>query len=238
MNTTNKNAIKFRPSNRLTNSLKEEFNITFRKVSFINSLKKIKLFCEFEIEQNCELSYHHLSGNVKIGAFTIISDKSYIGGNTIIGKYCSIADHVTIGSGEHHLNELSTSAYFYSQGYLGEKNNLVNVKRPISKTIYIGNDVWIGANVMISQGLTIGDGSVIGAGSIITKDVSPYVVVVGDKHRIIKYRDTPEAFGAPKDWWNYKQLKNNHNKEILISKVLDRASLQKLYNKFKWGFFF
>ena len=55
------------------------------------------------------------------------------------------------------------------------------------KSITIGSDVWIGAHSIIRSGVNIGHGAVIGTGSVITKDVSPYTVVVGS-NRVVKQR--------------------------------------------------
>ena len=69
-----------------------------------------------------------------------------------------------------------------------------NAKRPIrtqgiaKAPIVIEDDVWLGANSTILKGVRIGKGSVVGAGAVVTRDVSPYVVVVGVPARIIKER--------------------------------------------------
>lgn len=67
---------------------------------------------------------------------------------TVIGAFCSIGARVSLGRGEHPLDYLTTSPYFYFD-FLGWKDksapahNEFNDLRPI----IIGNDVWIGGRV-------------------------------------------------------------------------------------------
>ena len=54
------------------------------------------------------------------------------------------------------------------------------------KEIRIGSDCWLGGNVIILPGVTIGNGATVGAGSVVTRDVPPYVCVVGNPARVLK----------------------------------------------------
>ncbi|AMT96345.1 MULTISPECIES: CatB-related O-acetyltransferase [Psychrobacter] len=155
---------------------------------------------------------------VKINAGTQIigskvDDFSYCGYdcniiNTSIGKFCCLADRVTIGGASHPMHFVSMSSVF-----LSHKDSSVKKlgKLQYLPSIYtsIGHDVWIGNSVIIKSGVKIGTGSVIGAGSVVTKDVEPYAVVAGNPARIIRSRFDEELKIdlLRSEWWNYSEEK-------------------------------
>lgn len=51
--------------------------------------------------------------------------------------------------------------------------------------ITIKDDAWLGTGVVVLPDITIGEGAVVGANSLVTKDVSPYSIVVGSPARVI-----------------------------------------------------
>ncbi len=75
-----------------------------------------------------------------------------------IGKFCSIYQHVKIGSA-----------------------NIIES----GKVPYIGSHVWIGPHAKIKGNITLGDNSTISAGTIVTGDASPCSLVTGDPARVV-----------------------------------------------------
>jgi acetyltransferase-like isoleucine patch superfamily enzyme len=129
----------------------------------------------------------------------IIGEYSYIGFNCIltkstIGRYCSIANNVSIGIGEHKIDRVSTNSIFYKDPF----------KTLTEKECIIGNDVWIGSNVIIRRGVTVGNGSIIGSNSFVNKDVKPFEIVAGSPAKHIKMRFSEEKISLinNSDWWN------------------------------------
>ena len=138
-----------------------------------------------------------------VGLGCHISDKS-----TRIGKFCSIAENVMIGTTTHPTGFLTTSTIPYKDIHHITDGLVVpddkRVKYTYSRPVTIGNDVWIGMNVVIMDGITIGDGAVIGAGAIVTHDVPPYAVAVGVPARVMRYRFDEETVRRllKVRWWD------------------------------------
>ena len=139
-----------------------------------------------------------------IGKYTYCDKSCYVGNNkTTIGKYCSIGRNVSISPGNHPLNFLSTSPYFY-RGFLDWNESKLDEYENMSTPCSIGNDVWIGQNAFIKDGVIVGDGAVIAAGAVVVKDVPPYAIVGGVPAKVIKYRfneDTIKKLLELK-WWD------------------------------------
>lgn len=133
--------------------------------------------------------------NGTMGRCSYMGEKCCLEGK--IGRYCSIADEVTMTYGTHPINMVSTSPVFYSKS--GIQCGKTYVDRTIcEEVIYadneyrahvvIGNDVWIGYRATILSGVTIGNGAIIAAGAVVTKDVPDYAIVGGVPAKIIRYR--------------------------------------------------
>lgn len=134
-----------------------------------------------------------LSGDNRIGEYTYIGFNCMITTATI-GRYCSIANNVSIGNGEHKINRVSTSSLFYKDAFatLTEKDCI------------IGNDVWIGSDSIIRRGTAIGNGAIIGANSFVNKDVVPFSIVAGNPAKFIKMRFSEEQIEKinKSEYWN------------------------------------
>jgi acetyltransferase-like isoleucine patch superfamily enzyme len=42
-----------------------------------------------------------------------------------------------------------------------------------------GSDIWIGAGASVLPGVDLADGTVIGANAVVTKNTTPYAVMIG-----------------------------------------------------------
>jgi len=143
----------------------------------------------------------------KIGRYTYIGRNCFIDKSTkIIGRFCSIANGVTLGVGNHPIDWVSTHAIAFNKKYgFVKTNNFLNSSK---KDCKIGNDVWIGTNAIIIAGVTVGDGAIIGANAFVNKDVEPYSIVVGTPAKHIRYRFDQETVKKLLEikWWNWDDL--------------------------------
>ena len=186
------------------------------KKFFINLLSFILFFYDKKARKKFRAGF---SANVKfcrklrklgiLGANSYISSSCHIAdSNSRIGKFCSIARNVAIGTTTHPLEMLTTSPISYSDISKLTGGMVFPDEKKVSwqgrKPVFIGNDVWIGLNAVIMDGVKIGDGAVIGSGAIVTRDIPPYAIAVGVPARVIKYRFPEETVNRllKTRWWD------------------------------------
>lgn len=152
-----------------------------------------------------------------------------------IGKFCSIADEVTIQLGANHrMDSVSTypfyafprdwhrvSTFHYVRGEHPDMDRAVEVT--------IGNDVWIGQGAHILPGVIIGDGAVIGARAVVARDVEPYAIVAGNPARLLRKRFDEETIRKLLEikWWDWPAEKIRKNLDIMRS--ADISTLSRTY---------
>lgn len=122
-----------------------------------------------------------------------------------IGKFCSIADGVSIFLGGNHRTDWVTTYPFPTlPNHWPAAQNITG--HPATKgDINIGHDVWLAQQCVIMSGVTIGHGSVIGMRSLITKDVPPYSIVGGNPGKVIGQRFTDKQIEQllAISWWDW-----------------------------------
>ena len=118
---------------------------------------------------------------------TTIGHHTYIGARcdvtkAEIGRYVSIANNVSIGSGEHHIKNISTSSLFYKNAY----------EELTRGTCIIESDAWIAVDAVIRRNVRIGLGAIVGANSF-----------VGSPAKLIGYRFEPDQIEQIRAsrWW-------------------------------------
>jgi acetyltransferase-like isoleucine patch superfamily enzyme len=146
---------------------------------------------------------------IKVGAFTYGDAALTIhqwreGAGLTIGRFCSIADEVSVFLGGNHRVDWITT-YPFGHIHVRELGGADVVGHPATKgDVVIGHDVWIGHGATIMSGVAIGNGAVIGAQSVVVKDVAPYTIVGGNPAREIGQRFPPDIIALLQKlaWWD------------------------------------
>ncbi len=137
-----------------------------------------------------------------------------------IGRFCAIADGVTILLGGDHRVDWITTYPLYI--LFGKEKTFPGFIRSKGDVV-IGNDVWIGRDALILSGVAIGNGAIVAARSVVTEDVAPYSIVAGNPARHIKFRFNE---GVREDltriaWWDWPMAKIEENWPFLLSSDIE-----------------
>lgn len=149
--------------------------------------------------------------------------RSWGEGTTLkMGKFCCIADNVTIFLGGNHRTDWITTYPFPAIESWRDASEIKG--HPATKgDVIIGNDVWIGSHATILSGIKIGDGAVIGAFSVVTNDVDPYSIVAGNPAKLVRKRFDEETVNKLLlvRWWDWPAEKVRKNLRYLCSSQID-----------------
>ncbi|MGY8872676.1 MAG: hypothetical protein ACKVJE_19770 [Pseudomonadales bacterium] len=108
----------------------------------------------FRYEANVSLGKVEMHPGSMFG-FSSYMNSGFVRSNVRVGRYCSIGRNVTLGSGAHDFNAISTSPFFKLNT---DKQVLKLADEKLRLRVDIGNDVWIGDNAYIMSGVNVGNG--------------------------------------------------------------------------------
>ncbi len=191
--------------------------------------KKILSVCSLLFSYNFLLqglpSHCTSIGEFTYGADTlIVKSWKYVNGSYCVGKFCSIADNITLFLGGNHRVDWITTFPPDRLLKIFPDGDKITDQVATNGNITIGNDVWIGSHATILSGVTIGDGACVGAYALVTKDVPPYAIVGGNPAKIIRYRFDEKTIAALLKiaWWNWPIEKIKKNIPLLCSSDMQK----------------
>lgn len=159
----------------------------------------------------------YIIGNYTYGRPNVLFENSEA--NLSIGKFCSIAQGVTIFlGGNHNVDWITTYPFNVLDSDFSNGKKIKG--HPTTKgDVIIGNDVWIGRSVTIMSGVKIENGAVIGAGAVVTKNIGAYEIWAGNPAKFIKKRFSQNTIDYLNslNWWNWSAQKINNNLVDLCS---------------------
>ena len=142
------------------------------------------------IDEGCEIGkgtkiwhFSHIMTGCKLGEHCNIGQNVVVSPGVVLGKNVKVQNNVSIYSGVICEDDvfLGPSMVFTN---VTNPRSAVNRRGQYTKTL-VKRGATIGANATIVCGHDIGEFSFIGAGAVITKEVSPYALVVGNPARQI-----------------------------------------------------
>jgi len=126
----------------------------------------------------------------RIWHFSHIMPFSIIGENCNIGQNVVVSPKVKLGNNVKVQNNVSiyTGVVCEDDVFLGPSMVFTNILNPRSAIVrrdqyvqtLVKRGASIGANATIICGITIGEYAFIGAGAVVTRDVSPYALIIGN----------------------------------------------------------
>ncbi len=136
-----------------------------------------------------------------------------------IGKYCSIADHVSLFLGGNHRPDWATTYPFTAFPPLWPEAAGIEGHPATNGDIVIGNDVWLASGCTILSGVTVGDGAVVGARAVVGKDVPPYAIVAGNPAVVVRLRFDPATIERLLRirWWDWPEVRVRAALPLMLS---------------------
>jgi len=164
----------------------------------------------------------------KVGKYTRIKP-GCVFKHVVIGKYCSFANNIMIGIGQHPTCLLSTNSVFYKAGITDKFARHIDYEEE-PRTV-IGNDVWIGDGALVMDGVHIGDGAIVASRAVVTKDVPPYAIVGGVPAKVLKYRFPQDVVDVLLDvkWWNKSEEQISNALPIFTDENLSIEKIKKAF---------
>ena len=119
----------------------------------------------------------HVMGTARIGQNCILGQNVFVGNNVKIGNNVKVQNNVSLYEGVICEDDVFLGPSMVFTNVVNPRS-VVNRKEEFKKTL-VKKGTSIGANATIVCGVTLGEYCFIGAGAVITKNVTPFAVMIG-----------------------------------------------------------
>ena len=129
---------------------------------------------------------------IKVGKELVVSGKSKVNSNTIIGDNVELYGVKVFGKGKLTIGAhtiIAGECKIITQNHNYEGERIPYDDSFILKEVTIGSFVWIGTDVLILPGTTIGEGAIIQGGSVVHGEIPPYAIAGGNPAKVFAYRN-------------------------------------------------
>lgn len=146
------------------------------------------------IHPTAEVHSKHVAENTHIWQHSVVLEGAIIGSNCNICSHTFIENDVLLGNNVTIKNGvyLWDGITLEDDVFVGPNATFTNDKNPRSKQFQdkvvrttVKKGASIGAGAVLIGPVTIGEYAMVGAGAVVTKDVSPYTLVVGNPAKVI-----------------------------------------------------
>lgn len=125
----------------------------------------------------------HVWGGAALMSGTVLGPRCSVGRYTEIGRDCVIGEGTRIGYGVFLPNHTRIGRGVFIGPrvvFCDDKHPRANNPGYKRESPVVEDDVSVGAGAVILSGVFLGRGCTVGAGAVVTRDVLPYVIVVGN----------------------------------------------------------
>ena len=140
------------------------------------------------IDEGCEIGdgtkiwhFSHIMPNCKIGERCNLGQNVVVSPDVILGTNVKVQNNVSIYTGVECEDDVFLGPSMVFTNIINPRSAVVRREQYIKTVVEKG--ATIGANATIVCGNRIGKFALIGAGSVVTKDVSPYALLIGNPAR-------------------------------------------------------
>lgn len=136
---------------------------------------------------------------------------SALNAKLIIKEHCSIAEGLTVHTG-NHARQIGMFISDFDES---------NKPSGFDHDVIVEEDVWIGCNVTLLSGVNIGRGTTIAAGAVVSKSMPPYCICGGVPAKVIKV------------YWTIDQILEHESLLYPENKRYTRKQLEEIYERYK-----